>query len=285
MARTRNLFSFSLAIISSAVLFFSPALQRPAAAADELSVFFEGNQYVWKEIDDDGSRLLKESGVLFGVGVTYWNEMENHLTVRPTGELFGGSVHYNGLACEPDASSCEPAVTSVNYFGFKVEGDLGGRIASRQGAYLEPFGGLGFRYWLRMIQDGTTQSGLTTAGYTEEWLTLYTRLGLRAGIPVSEGKNELFIEGGYKYPLFNQNTAYVSSIGFSNDTTVNPGKKGSFFGEAGMRINSVKLSVFYDSMRFTKSNFDFASNAFGTFRFNQPESTADFYGFKIGVII
>jgi hypothetical protein len=129
---------------------------------------------------------LKESGFLFGPGYTYWTELESHVTLKPTVELFFGTVDYDG-----QTQTGIPATTDVDYFGFKAEGDIGRRLSFPEGLYIEPFGGLGIRFWYRDINDGTTNTGSPTLGYTEEWFVFNARLGLRAGKKMS-GNKEIF---------------------------------------------------------------------------------------------
>ncbi len=263
-------------MVAFAMLCSVSCFGRAAAAAD-YNVYLAVQDFTWKEFDDDGSRLVKESGPLFGLGFTYWNEFQNHVTVKPTAELFGGSVDYDG-----HTQSGVPATTTVNYFGLKLEGEVGRRFRPEQSFFLEPFGGLGFRFWLRDIKDGTTLNGSPTFGYTEDWITLHARLGLRAGMDFSSRK-QLFAWGGVKIPLYNENTAYLSDLGGS-DLTFNPGKKASFFVETGVRINRFEGSLFYDSLRFSKSNVIVTSNGVNLFLNWQPKSTMDIYGVKLGIV-
>ncbi len=249
------------------------------AFADEKNIYLAVEDFVWKEFNDDNSQLLKESGTLIGVGFTYRKEFADHMTLQPTAEIFGGSVDYDGQACDISTGVCQPATTKVDYFGLKLQGDVGRKFDGARGRYVEPFGGLGLRVWDRNINNGTAADGSATAGYLERWVTLQARLGVRGGMDISD-RVQLFAEAGVKLPLYNENTAYQSSAGIGPDVTINPGKQSSFFAELGMKITRFKGSLFYDGLRFSRSDNVAVS---GGFVF-QPRSTADIVGLKLGVV-
>jgi hypothetical protein len=261
--------------LALALLCFGSSLAR-SAFADEKEIYVAIDSFTWREFGDDGSRLLKELGPIVGIGFAYWSENEHHVTLRPTAEIFVGTVNYDGHACD-SFGNCQPAKTQVDYFGFKLEGDLGRRFRPYEGLYLEPFGGLGYRAWLRNIRNGTAADGSPTAGYMEDWKTFYARLGLRGGREFSEA-SRFFAEAGMKLPLYNENTAYLSKAGLGSDVTFNPGKMVSYFAEAGVKINRFKWSLFYDGLRFSKSN----TVQSGIYLYWQPKSTMDIYGLKLG---
>ena len=138
----------------------------------DLDVYALAESFTWREFDDAGGQLLKESGPRFGVGVAFTREFANHLTLKPRIELNSGSVDYDG-----QTQSGVPVTTTTNYFGIKLEMDLAGRIRPSQGFVLEPFAGIGIRAWSRDIKDGTAADGSLAIGYTENWTTFYGRLG------------------------------------------------------------------------------------------------------------
>ncbi len=255
------------------VVLCSVSIAARAAFAGDADIYVAFDSFVWKEFDDDGSRLLKESGTLEGVGFSYQKEFSDHMTLNPKVELFGGNVDYYG-----STQSGVPVTTTVNYFGVKLEGDLGRKFRMTKPFFLEPFGGLGLRAWSRDIHDATVQNGSSALGYMEEWITVHARLGLRGGMDISQS-TRFFMEGGVKLPLYNVNTAYLSSKGLGPDVTLHPGLQSSLFAEAGMRLNHFMGSVFYDGLRFSRSD-NVAVSGGVVF---QPRSTADIVGLKLGI--
>jgi hypothetical protein len=258
------------------ITFCSVAWFTPEMFAGEPMVYITPQSFTWREFVD-GQRVVKESGYQFGVGFTY-PFIHNALAFTPRVELFGGTVDYDGQACD-DFNNCQPATADVDYFGLKLEAELGASFRSARGHFIEPFGGLGMRAWSRDLVNATAADGSSVAGYTEHWLSFYGRVGVRGGIGIG-AKKQVFLEAGAKLPFYNQNTAYVSDIGLGADLTLHPGEKVSFFSEAGIRISRFQASLFYDSFRFpqspTKSN--------GVIVAYQPESEMDLYGFKAGWI-
>ncbi len=278
----RNRDTIIISILALTVLSYGSTI-APSAAAAEKNFYAAAEDFTWEEFADDGSRLLKESGVLTGVGFVYWNELPDNITIKPVAEIFAGTVDYDGQACDINTNICVPARTDVDYFGLKLQGEIGKRSRTAAGFFIEPFGGIGFRGWYREINSGTAADGRATAGYTEQWTTFHARLGLRGGRDLSERK-QVFVEAGVKYPLLNRNTAYLSDAGLGDDITMHPGKKSSLFAEAGMKIKTLSVSLFYDSLRFSKSNV--VETVEGNFIIQhwQPKSTMDMYGLKVGVI-
>lgn len=268
-------YSFLLILVVAAACYGS--LLAPAVFADESTVYLAVDSFTWKEFDN-GERAVKESGMLYGVGFLYQKEFESHVTVRPVVELFGGTVDYDGRACNL-LGTCQPATSDVGYLGIKLEGELGRIFRPGESFSLEPFGGLGLRAWIRDIKNGTAADGNATAGYREKWTTLHARFGLRGGLDFT-GKAHLFAEAGVKAPLYNENTAKVSNIDLGPDITLHPGKQASFFAETGLTLTRFTASVFYDGLRFSQSST--VNNGF--ISAYQPRSTADLYGVKLGIV-
>jgi hypothetical protein len=239
----------------------------------EIDVHGTVESFTWKEFIDS-QRLLKESGVLTGVGVSFYL-YSDQLTLDGSADIFGGRVGYAG-----GTQTGIPTTSTVDYFGLKLKGDVGRSFPIAGTCSLEPFAGLGYRTWLRRIHNGLTPAGQPVQGYTEQWMTLYARLGARSNFDISKGKRA-FAEAGVKLPLYSQNTAYLSREGIGPDVTMHPGWDWSIFAEAGLKMDFAKVAVFYDGLRFARSP-DVAVRQ-GLF-FYQPRSTADLYGVSVGVL-
>jgi hypothetical protein len=243
----------------------------PAAAAtlEELTPYLSGQYYSWAE-HSGGKRLLRETGPLFSTGVSVGAAFDSDLTVKGRAELFGGDIHYDGQTLPPNE---EPVQTDVVYLGVKDECDIGYRV--NYGAVdLEPFAGAGFRWWLRDLQNSTTQSGRPVVGYTESWETLYGRFGIRGRYQIPSGPT-LFAEGGGKYPFYTGNSVDFANVG---TVTFYPGSRWSGFAEAGTTFHHVKMTIFYEGFRFAPSAFKLV----GTKYYFQPESSSDIIGLRLG---
>jgi hypothetical protein len=243
----------------------------PEAIAGEMDVYLKVDDYTWSEYQN-GVRLLRESGMLVGPGFSYWNEFSNHMTLKPLAELFVGNVDYDGAT-----QGGIPVRTKVMYIGANIQCDVGRKFSVGEKSFIEPFGGLGIRFWSRDLHDSTTSSGTFASGYTEEWTTSYTRFGIRGEVPISE-KSRLFAEGGVKLPFYNENRVYFNNGNDNPDFTLYPGLQPSWFSEVGITMHRFKASVFYDSLRFSRSPD--VNTSIGSVY--QPNSSADLLGVKLG---
>lgn len=243
----------------------SPCL---AEGLEETSAYGYGGYFSWKEYDDDGSRLLKESGPIFGAGAAARVDLSQRtIILHGKAELFGTVVNYDGQT-QPGGSDFNnrPVDSDTRYFGAKIEGDLGWRFPF-DGGTLEPFFGLGYRTWLRDIDNATatTEAGerFPVGGATEYWDSIYTRFGLKGEVSVCTD-TILFLEAGAKYPLYTRNEAENTSAG---DVTLEPRAEWSAFAELGIRHKAFRPSIFYEGFRFKQSPIEH--------QFLQPKSESD----------
>lgn len=272
-----------------AVLVAFTASPAAAAGLEQLSVYPTFQYFTWKEFDSTGSRLLKEDGPLFGAGVSADIDLHDRfLFLRGRGELFGGQVDYDGQtsSANPQFNGL-PVKTDVNYFGGKLESDFSWRLAGPAG-HLEPFAGLGYRHWLRNIEASSTQTRdvppqtVQTGELTEEWLSLYTRLGMRGTCRVSDAIS-LSLEAGAKYPFLNRNFAEV----YGQDITLKPRGDWSAFAELSARFGMFRPAVYYEGMRFDRSSVVRVLNpSTGVLDgFVQPRSEADIFGISLNFML
>ena len=251
------------------VMLWASFLWAPSVSAQgtQFDAYALVESFTWEEFAE-GERLLKESGPLFGIGGSAQFQVYRQLTLKGRLELFGGQVNYNGETWEGD-----PVTTDANYFGTKSEVDAGWEFLFRETLSLEPFGGLGWRYWLRDLEDTHEASG-----YLEEWNSLYARVGARGDYRFTP-RFKVFAEASLKLPFYNENRAHLSDVGLE-DVTVRPGNKPSFYAEMGLKYSVLRLAVFYEGLRFSKSDVVHADHDIGVY---QPESSADIFGLNVGV--
>lgn len=268
----------SLAMLSLFVLFaITPVLAAERSGpVDEWYLYPSLQYYSWSEFASDGSRFLRESDPLFGIGgaVTF-NLYDRHLLLKVKGDLFGGDVDYDGET-QPSANpavSRLPVKTDVVYFGGRLQTDVGWRFPLVV-ASVEPFAGLGFSGWLRSLQDSTTISRTGTpvlvSGYDEAWYVLDTKLGARFAIPLSQDF-KIIAEGGARYPFLIRNTADFPFLGA---VTVSPRGKWTGFAEVGCQYGRFRPSIFYEGYRADQSPVNDG--------LVQPRTVSDLYGINFG---
>jgi hypothetical protein len=255
-------------------------IAAPVAAAgnngiSELYVYPSIQYFKWEEFNG-GSRLLKETGPMYGAGAAIALEnpvldANNFMTLKARVELFGSVVDYDGQTQPPDPL---PVKTDVTYFGTKGELDAGWRYSTGP-FYMEPFGGAGIRWWLRDIHDASTTDGggnsVSVMGYTENWLSAYARAGLRSGYTLAKDL-KVFAEAGGKYPFYSENSVNFSDTG---PVTVKPRGEWSAFAELGAQYKWFRPCLFYEGFRYSDSPV--VSGLF------QPESQGDIFGVQLGV--
>jgi hypothetical protein len=218
---------------------------------------------------------LKEQGPLVGVGVkqavALVSAQQGTLILRDGLELFTGRVHYNGHLQNVAAGTLSPYTTSVNYYGLQGVLDLGWRFPVAA-VTVEPFAGLGYRWWLRSLRGG--------GGYNEYWWTITSRYGGRIGWALSDSTT-LAATGGAQLPLYTTNTA--------DGTTVKPDGQWSGFGELSLAIGHWEHALFYEGLRYAKSPYratgQVVTDVFGSFQpvyVSQPPSQSDIFGYRLG---
>ena len=255
----------------------SPAFADQSGLVEEWSILFPSFQYfTWEEFKPNGPRILREEGLLVGAGGGARLDLyEKKLMLKLKGELFGGDVHYNGHT-QPNSNPAfneRPTKTEVIYFGTKVESDLGWRSPIGS-VSIEPFAGLGYRWWLRALQETTASRAdngnpFPVGGATEYWMSFYSRLGARAAWSFTKDFT-LFAEGGGKYPFYNENRADLTGGG---KVSIKPGSEWSAFGEIGLTYKRFRPTLYYEGFRFSQSHV-----AEGVF---QPKSDSDILGINL----
>lgn len=264
-----------------AVIAACSASPATAAGLAELRAYPTFQYFTWEEFNDRGERLLKEKGPLFGVGVAATVDLhDNFLFLGGKAELFGGRVDYDGQTTDTDPQfDGLPVSTNVNYFGGKLETDFSWRLKGPAG-FLEPFAGLGYRHWVRNIEASATDPPVVvrTAEATEEWLSLYARLGLRSTFYLSDTVR-LSLEGGAKHPFLNRNYAEA----FGRNITLEPRGRWSAFGEVGLQVDRFRPAFFYEGFRYASSPsivvLDPRDGSFA--EVFQPKSESDIFGISL----
>jgi hypothetical protein len=245
--------------------------------------------FSWEE-HDQGLKLADEDGALYGLGVAGTvNLDESPLYIGMRGEVFSGELNRKSFAGDPlDPTQVIPANESdTSLLAVNAEATIGIRLPFEH-LMVEPFGGVGFRWWQRRINNTTTQEAppALVAGFGETWETYFTKVGVKLSWQTDPEDTEhnglsLFAEGGYIYP-FNVNTN-SDATGFGWVKT-EPDGKGSLLGEAGFEYKRFRTSFFYEGFRYDPSQAVLANTEAGLSEFAQPETKVDIVGIRIGIL-
>ena len=221
------------------------------------SVYASVQAFHWREEYRD-RELLEEEGPLFGLGVDFRRRW-----FRSRLELFGGTVEYDG-----ETQGGDPVETDTNYLGGLGEFDFFVLTGLRDDPptlgrfYVDPYLGLGMRYWARDIEDRDD-----ARGYREDWFTAYIHAGADVVAPL-RGDGRWYAGARFGYSLYN----YESVDEF--DVELNPGRGPRVRVETGLDWESLKAAVFFEWVRFAKSDEEDG--------YFQPESTMAILGLNVG---
>ncbi|MBI5739455.1 MAG: hypothetical protein HZA16_01940 [Nitrospirae bacterium] len=259
-----------ISVVYAFLLMAAASMVLPGAADAVLvegDIYLTAQSFQWKELNSAGAQLLKESGPLYGAGGSAKWHLKS-VTLKAGGELFGGVIDYDGQTIETRNSPSVPVQTDANYWGYRIEATAGYKFMVAEKASLEPFIGPALKYWERDLKSTDA-----ARGYVEKWTNIYARLGMLGVIRMSNGVN-IFAEGGVKVPIYNENRVDLFDI------TIEPGKEEAYFAELGFKWRLLKTSLFYEGLRFSRSDSELANDGQ---RYLQPESKGDIIGVKAGV--
>lgn len=248
----------------STLIFILPA-QAAKVERVELYPFIE--YFTWSEFDE-GERLLRETGPRLGFGARADIELDKQVLLRVRGDIHGGQVDYDG-----QTQSGIPVKTDVTYIGTRTEADLGFRYGTT-GWQVKPFVGLGYRWWLRDIQNSATADGTRVTGYSESWHDLYTKFGITTEHKIGK-EIDLTLEGGGKYSFYTLNYAGDEALKLEPQGQLAP------FAEASLSLGRFRPAIFYEGYRYNKSPVVFEHPNF----FWQPKSKADVFGINLYITI
>ena len=234
------------------------------------SLYAHVEQFVWEEFNDDGTRLLEESGPLFGFGGTLGGRLSPRWRAFGLGELFFGEVDYDGATIDG-----RPVKSETEYTGTKLEAGMSLALAPDAAVSIEPLAGIGLRGWLRDLQDVSAE----IRGYEERWLAIYAMLGAHLAATTSGG-SLWTADLGVRLPLDNRAEYDFSNLGADVTVTVEPGGDTAFYAEAGWAKDRFTVSAFFEQLRFDKSNVAVIG---GELLIWQPESQADIAGLRAGI--
>ena len=155
-----------------------------------------------------GTDFVNEGGTLFTLGYSRRIGVE-----RFRAELFGGDVHYDGY----DQGNMAPLASNTGYLGLRGEYEMVIEPAAWEGRFAV-LAGMGTRFWIRDLHDGSDDQGDPVFGYQETWWTMYPFLGLETHRSLGTDVGIIFAVAGRRNGLdlpvrLDQRSALVAQAG------------------------------------------------------------------------
>ena len=230
----------------------------PAVAEWPANLHYE--RFRWAESTTPG---VTETGPRAGIGASWTQNKASGWLAAYRGELYRGSVHYSGAYLFSGA----PAEGTTQYFG--ILNELQG-IYRSSGGGAQLVTGLGVDYWERKLSENQK----------EEWTVFFVRLGGELG--GGRTTRGWFAAGGVKYPIYVEEDAHLTDIGFDQNPRLHPGGAASTYLEIGYRFSRQwTLNGYYDSYRFKESPTARVTSGGTAFLVFQPTSSVDTVGLRL----
>jgi hypothetical protein len=241
-------------------------LALPAFGA-EFSIRYE--EFTWKEDGLDGRRLLKESGPRIGLHLQTGASPEQPLDWQARGQVYLGTVDYDG-----QTQLGEPLNSTTDYYGTRLDADLGPRFTIAPNLHATLFAGGGLHVWLRRL-DAT--GGFSDSGYDELWseAALHTGASLRWKLPDLTWT----LRGGLRRPLWVRAAYDFTLPDGTTDIAVEPDGKTGWFAELAATRNGLILALFAEEQDYRRSNIE----TYGNLDVFQPASSSRLLGARIGL--
>ena len=222
----------------------------------------------WKEIDPE----VKETGLLYGLGVAYTQERDAGALFAFRGKLWGGTVDYDGSTLFGGT----PVKSTTNYTGLSNELQVRWRKPGKTGGSVDGVLGAGLDVWRRNL----------TAVQKEDYAIGYLRLGVESG---TDDFSKWTASLGLKYPIWTYENAHLDRIGFDSNPILHPGREISPFGSLGYRFTpKVQVVGYYDSFRFSRSapvQANEIATGQGSQLLVQPASAMSIFGIKVEYLL
>jgi hypothetical protein len=211
-----------------------------ASRSLETNWYTRFDYFFWKEVQNS-EQLLDENGVLYNLGYVRTAGAQ-----RLRGELFTGAVHYGGTTWDGD-----PVDSKTSYLGCRAEYEWIWDLNFRGCPPASMFLGVGTRFWIRDIKDGTIlpDNGYAN-GYQETWWTFYPYLGLEKRW-VTGPCEELFVSGRVGATAYTYEFASLAGA-----PTINPSPSVTGQVECGWRDGRLYIAAQFEAMTWNASPID-----------------------------
>jgi hypothetical protein len=247
----------------------NPLLAEDVNRPVQLRVYSDLRSHQWEEFTANGSRLLKESGLLNGLGFALRFSLgkERRFFIEPEIGGYIGKVDLDGFL-QDNLGNRTPYTTKTGYRGLEVSASVGYVFSVTGEFQLTLMSGTGFEYWNRDIDDGGR------FGYDEKYTVFSQSIALKPIVALSRAVI-LFVGVTVDLPFSISESVDLASRGQGgpSDISLSPGVEPRFQVEGGVRIYSIAATMYFKTWTLSESPQDR--------QVYQPESTRRVLGFRI----
>lgn len=286
---TKNVVPVAVACVLTVFVLDQRSLADDSPLKPAFAVGIGGEYSTWRETDQSGGTLLRESGPrgTLAVSLDNVNRSVSGLVYNLSAHGYVGNENYDG-----QTQSGIPITSNTGYIGGVAELAGGYRFMDVFPEYsVDLTAALGVDKWRRKISDTQTDTGTFVSGSEENYRIFYGRLGL--GLHHVNNNWSHYVQFGAKRPF---GTREEATLMVSQDCNTAPSvlenfvlyPKGSESFYLNWKINRLsdnherKYSIlfYYDSFQFNRSD-----TAFGQVTgcsAHQPDSHQNVFGAQVG---
>ena len=198
-----------VSVLCATALILSVGLRDAAAAGSKIgkegtsfSVGLEFNTFTYKEVDDDGSTFMKESGSLIGLNGTFTAWLSDQFVLKAFGSFASGDLKYEG-GIQTSSGAMIPLELDTPNTIYNLLGTAGVKIPGEQFDFT-PYAGLA---WRLLIDELPSQYG-----YTREQTYIYLPVGCQVSFMTG---SDWGIEARAEYDVFlsGENYSHGAALG------------------------------------------------------------------------
>jgi hypothetical protein len=226
--------------------------------------------FTWEETLEDGTDLLEENGMLYGVGakikIKFGRILDLYMLVD--GSAYLGTIDYEGYL-QDNFGNLTPYKSETNYSGGKLMFNFGYDFYLNKQLTLSPEFGFQYEYWKRDIDNGGQY------GYDEFYKVFFVDFGSNFLVSVSSDAS-IFLKVLGEYPVSISESIDFASRGQGGLSDVNLQPENNFGVnlELGVSVYGALFSFGYEYLLFSKSDPDQD--------YHQPESDRGIIKLNIG---
>jgi hypothetical protein len=226
--------------------------------------------FYWGEYNDNSELLLEETGMLYGGGINSKFKFSRSFDLYTKFDFYycTGLVDYNGFLMLQGGGT-EPYKSKTGYEDLETSLNFGYDFYIAEQFIIAPEIGFQYEYWERDIDNGGQY------GYDELYDVLSIKFGSNFIFPLGRS-SRVFLNIFGKYPVLIEESIDLASRGQGGPAEINlePGANLGLNLELGANIYGAFISLYYDYLLFSKSDYDQG--------YFQPESDRSIVGLKLG---